>query len=80
MKCVILAGGFGDRLWPLSRKNFPKQFLTLDGGNSLFQDTITRNMPYCDGFYIVTNTAYQEIVEGQMKQFQTAFCISAAAG
>lgn len=70
MKCVILAGGFGDRLWPLSRKNFPKQFLTLDGGNSLFQDTITRNMPYCDGFYIVTNTAYQEIVEGQMKQFQ----------
>ena len=70
MKCVILAGGFGDRLWPLSRKKFPKQFLTLDGGNSLFQDTITRNMPYCDEFYIVTNTAYQEIVEGQMKQFQ----------
>ncbi len=70
MKCVILAGGFGDRLWPLSRKNFPKQFLNLDGGNSLFQNTITRNMPYCDGFYIVTNSAYQEIVEGQMKQFQ----------
>ncbi len=70
MKCVILAGGFGDRLWPLSRKNFPKQFLNLDGGNTLFQNTITRNMPYCDGFYIVTNSAYQEIVEGQMKQFQ----------
>lgn len=70
MKCVILAGGFGDRLWPLSRKNFPKQFLNMDGGNSLFQNTITRNMPYCDGFYIVTNSAYQEIVEGQMKQFQ----------
>ncbi len=70
MKCIILAGGFGDRLWPLSRKNFPKQFLNLDGGNSLFQETITRNMPYCDGFYIVTNTAFHEIVEGQMKQFQ----------
>ena len=70
MKCIILAGGFGDRLWPLSRKNFPKQFLNLDGGNSLFQNTITRNMPYCDGFYIITNSAYQEIVEGQMKQFQ----------
>ena len=30
MKCVILAGGFGDRLWPLSRKNFPKQFLNME--------------------------------------------------
>jgi len=70
MKCIILAGGSGDRLWPLSRKNFPKQFLNLDGGNSLFQETITRNIPYCDKFYIVTNDAYQDIVEGQMKQFQ----------
>lgn len=70
MKCIILAGGSGDRLWPLSRKNFPKQFLNLDGGNSLFQETVTRNMPYTDKFYIVTNYAYQDIVEGQMKQFQ----------
>ena len=70
MKCVVLAGGTGDRLWPLSRKNFPKQFLNLEDGNSLFQDTITRNMPFCDKFYIVTNKIYQEIVEGQMKQFQ----------
>lgn len=70
MKCIILAGGSGDRLWPLSRRNFPKQFLNFDGGNSLFQETITRNIPYCDKFYIVTNEAYQDIVEGQMKQFQ----------
>ena len=70
MKCIILAGGSGDRLWPLSRKNFPKQFLNLDGGNSLFQDTVTRNIPFCDGFYIVTNIEYLEIVEGQMQQFQ----------
>lgn len=70
MKCIILAGGPGDRLWPLSRKNFPKQFLKLEKSNSLFQNTITRNIPYCDGFYIVTNRSYQDIVEGQMKQFQ----------
>lgn len=70
MKCIVLAGGSGDRLWPLSRRNFPKQFLNLEGNNSLFQDTIIRNMPYCDSFYIVTNSIYQEIVEGQMKQFQ----------
>ena len=29
MKCVILAGGSGDSLWPLSRKNFPKQFMNI---------------------------------------------------
>lgn len=70
MKCIILAGGSGDRLWPLSRRNFPKQFLNLDGGESLFQETVTRNIPYCDKFYVVTNYAYQDIVEGQLKQFQ----------
>ena len=39
---VILSGGFGTRLWPLSRKDRPKQFLRLLDKNSLFQDTITR--------------------------------------
>lgn len=39
---VILGGGFGSRLWPLSRTNFPKQFLNLSGELSLFQDTLTR--------------------------------------
>jgi mannose-1-phosphate guanylyltransferase len=39
---VIMSGGSGTRLWPLSRKNKPKQFLTLFGDNSLFQDTLTR--------------------------------------
>lgn len=39
---VILAGGTGSRLWPLSRQNWPKQFLTLDGDASLLQTTIDR--------------------------------------
>ncbi|MDD2719996.1 MAG: mannose-1-phosphate guanylyltransferase/mannose-6-phosphate isomerase [Gallionella sp.] len=39
---VILAGGTGSRLWPLSRQNWPKQFLTLDGDVSLLQTTIDR--------------------------------------
>lgn len=39
---VILCGGSGTRLWPLSRAGFPKQFLALRGGNSLFQDTVIR--------------------------------------
>ncbi len=70
MKCVILAGGAGDRLWPLSRKNYPKQFLTFGSRQSLFQETITRNIPFCKEFVILTNQAYVTIVQGQLQTFQ----------
>lgn len=70
MKCLILAGGSGDRLWPLSRKNYPKQFMEIRENRSLLQETVVRNMPYCEEFIIVTNIQYQFIVEGQMKVFQ----------
>jgi mannose-1-phosphate guanylyltransferase/mannose-6-phosphate isomerase len=39
---VIMAGGSGTRLWPLSRSGFPKQFLALDGRSSLFQQAVQR--------------------------------------
>ena len=39
---VIMSGGSGTRLWPLSRKHKPKQFLALFGDNTLFQDTLHR--------------------------------------
>lgn len=39
---VILAGGSGTRLWPLSRKNFPKQFLKVASPESLLRETVTR--------------------------------------
>ena len=39
---VILAGGGGTRLWPLSREQYPKQFLTVIGEHSLLQDTLLR--------------------------------------
>ena len=42
MKAVILAGGIGIRLWPLSRKNYPKQFLKLYDDRSLLQLTVER--------------------------------------
>ena len=71
MKCVILAGGSGDNLWPLSRKNYPKQFMNIKEGRSLLQETVVRNMPYCDEFIIVTNAAYKNIVNGQLKAFQS---------
>ena len=39
---VLLAGGFGTRLWPLSRKSYPKQFSSLLGDKSLFQSSALR--------------------------------------
>lgn len=42
---VILAGGSGTRLWPLSRNSLPKQFIALATGNTLYQDTLARTMP-----------------------------------
>ena len=71
MKCVILAGGSGDSLWPLSRRQFPKQFMKIKEGRSLLQETVVRNMPFCEEFIIVTNESYKNIVNGQMKAFQS---------
>lgn len=45
---VILAGGSGSRLWPLSRQHLPKQFLALDGAATLLQTTIDRLSPTID--------------------------------
>ena len=70
MKCVVLAGGAGERLWPLSRKNCPKQFIEIENNHSIFQDTIARNIPYCDEFIIVTNIDYRYLVENQLEPFQ----------
>ena len=45
---VILCGGSGTRLWPLSRKAFPKQFVPIIGGKSLLALTLERLAPFCD--------------------------------
>ncbi len=57
MYSVILCGGSGTRLWPLSRKNFPKQFLSLYSDKSLLQETFSRMreiMP-AENIILVTN-------------------------
>src|SRR3990167_6925856 len=57
---VILAGGSGSRLWPLSRQQLPKQFLALDGDASLLQTTIERLSPVidADSVLIVTQESH----------------------
>ncbi len=67
---VILAGGSGERFWPLSRKNRPKQFLTLDdSGRSLIQSTCDRLANLCGGveqMMVVTGQDYRGQVLDQL--------------
>lgn len=52
---VILSGGVGSRLWPLSRKSHPKQYLTLFQEKSLFELTIQRNRSIADKLMVIGN-------------------------
>lgn len=52
---VILSGGVGSRLWPLSRKSQPKQYLPIFDSETLFQKTIKRNSGFCDKVMVVGN-------------------------
>lgn len=53
---VVLTGGVGSRLWPLSRKSKPKQYLTLFNGKSLFEMTVERNLGIASDVIVVGNT------------------------
>ncbi|MDQ1095110.1 MULTISPECIES: mannose-1-phosphate guanylyltransferase [Chryseobacterium] len=57
---VILSGGIGSRLWPLSRKQHPKQFLKLFSGKALFELTAERNQKLVDEIMVVGNTDHIE--------------------
>lgn len=52
---ILLTGGIGSRLWPLSRKQSPKQYLDLFKGKSLFEMTVERNQTIADHVIIVGN-------------------------
>ena len=69
MRSIILAGGSGTRLWPLSRELYPKQFLKIKE-RSLFQDTVTRCLMLSDisEIYVVTNEVHKYFVIGQVKE------------
>jgi len=70
MKTVILAGGSGTRLFPMSRKKYPKQFLKIGDEKSLFQKTIERNLLVVnlEDLIIVTNEDYQFHVKDQLSE------------
>ena len=56
MTNIILCGGSGTRLWPISRTLMPKQFVKLFDNKSLFQLTVQRNSKVCSSQFIVSNT------------------------
>lgn len=93
VKAVIMAGGRGERFWPLSREERPKQLLCLDGKKSLLQRTVERVLPLTgvDGIFIVTAAHLRDEVRHQIPQLpedsilvepearNTAPCIALAA-
>lgn len=70
MYAVILCGGSGTRLWPLSRKNFPKQFLRLYSDKSLLQETFVRMSGAVprDNIFLVTNEENYFNVFNQLRE------------
>jgi mannose-1-phosphate guanylyltransferase len=91
---VILTGGVGSRLWPLSRKSRPKQYLEIFDGKSLFEMTVDRNSHLADKVMVVgnadnhhlsekvmdkTNTQYLNIVEATPRNTAAAIAFAAFA-
>ena len=71
---VILSGGSGTRLWPLSRKQYPKQYLSLAGDNTMLQETILRlsGLDNLADPIIVCNADHRFLVAEQCQQIDIA--------
>lgn len=91
---VILTGGVGSRLWPLSRKSQPKQYLEIFDGKSLFEMTVDRNSNIADKIMVVgnidnchlskailekSNTSYVDIIESTPRNTAAAIAFAAFA-
>jgi len=70
---VIMAGGLGERLWPLSRRETPKQFLRLLGERTLLQQTVERIAPLVrnENTYVVVGREQVGIVREQLPELPT---------
>lgn len=71
---VILCGGSGTRLWPLSRESYPKQFVKFGDNNTLFQDTLQRALRIdgCEDIVVVCNEDHRFYVTSELYQAQAS--------
>jgi mannose-1-phosphate guanylyltransferase len=72
---AIMAGGIGSRFWPMSRTNYPKQFLDiLNTGSTLIQSTFNRFARFIpkENIYVVTSEQYKAIVQEQLTEIDAA--------
>ena len=70
MTNIILCGGSGTRLWPISRTLMPKQFVKLFDDKSLFQLTVERNSKVCDNQFIVSNVEQYFLALDQLEELE----------
>ena len=80
MKAIILAGGSGSRLWPLSREMFPKQLLKFDEENSLLQKTFSRINRFIDAQDIVLLTNIKNATDVKLQLNGAGIIISEPIG
>ncbi|NOR54979.1 MAG: mannose-1-phosphate guanylyltransferase/mannose-6-phosphate isomerase [Sulfurovum sp.] len=71
MTNIILCGGSGTRLWPISRTLMPKQFVKLFNDESLFQLTVKRNESSCDQQFIVSNAEQYFLAADQLEELNS---------
>lgn len=65
---LILCGGCGTRLWPVSRSLMPKQFAKLFDGFSLFQGTVVSNSIACESQYVISNAEQYFLAKDQLSE------------
>lgn len=70
---VILTGGVGSRLWPLSRKSQPKQYLEIFEGKSLFEMTVERNSHLANSVMVVGNVDNHHLSSKVMEKSKTSY-------
>ena len=68
MTNLILCGGSGTRLWPLSRHQTPKQFYPLFAGQTLFEQTVLRNKMLADEFWVASNARQIDLAKEQLNR------------